>query len=553
MKLYEKMRQQKVLSTAVLLVTLSVGILIGTLVNTGVNAARTQQAAPDATPLVIPHAEELGNEFTKLARKLDASVVNITADYTPKVDATAHNKRGQPQDDDSDGADDNSDLFHRFFGHGNGPDAPPQAFKREQSGTGFIVDGHGYIITNHHVVSDSRGESVDHIFVKMHGDSTEYRARLIGIDRETDIAVIKIDPKHPLTPITVGNSEAVQVGDWAVAIGSPFGLEATVTAGIISATGREVPGNDKQFQRFIQTDAAINPGNSGGPLLNIRGEVIGVNTMIATQNGGSQGVGFALPMNMVAKIYNDIIRDGHVTRGSIGVSFSQHENPETLIRALGFDHGANVDEVRKGGPADKAGIKEQDIILGVNGQPVHDQQDLIGRVADTQVGTPITLNIDRDGKRMDLKVVVTDRVALYSDRPEIAGLKNNAEEPAKPEGPLHSTSSHTEIKFGIYPRAVSEEERDMTPDKHGVTVTRVEPGSFAEEIGMQERDIIIAINRQSVSSVDDIKRIQGTMKAGDPVAFRIVRSRMVPGQRAARNTPGAATVTTFLTGTLPDN
>ncbi len=258
----------------------------------------------------------------------------------------------------------------------------------------------------------------------MHGDSTEYRARVIGIDIETDIAVIKIDnPKRALTPITVGNSEAVQVGDWAVAIGSPFGLEATVTAGIISATGREVPGNDKQFQRFIQTDAAINPGNSGGPLLNIRGEVIGVNTMIATQNGGSQGVGFALPINMVAKIYNDIIRDGRVTRGSIGVTFGNHENPETLMRAMGFDHGADRRHVKKGGPADKAGIKEQDIITGLNGQPIRDGKDLIDRVAETPVGTQITLNVDRDGKKMDIKLSVQDRVQVYSDTPSIAGVK----------------------------------------------------------------------------------------------------------------------------------
>src|ERR1700722_1339287 len=198
MKLFEKIRQQKVISTALLLVTLSVGIMIGTLMNTGVNAAHSQNA-PDATPLVIPRAEELGNEFSKLARKLDPSVVNITADYMPKAEATGR-RRGQPQPEDSDGGDDNGDLFHKFFGRGTGPDMPQQVFKREQSGTGFIVDKNGYIITNHHVVADANGGSVDHIFVKMHGDSTEYRARVIGIDIETDIAVLKIDAKHALNP-----------------------------------------------------------------------------------------------------------------------------------------------------------------------------------------------------------------------------------------------------------------------------------------------------------------------------------------------------------------
>jgi serine protease Do len=218
MKLYERMRQQKLLSITLLLFTLSVGIVIGTLVNTGVHAARAQQAAPDATPLVVPSASEVGNEFTKLARKLDPSVVNITADYTRK-EPQSMNRRGRPQpDQDEDGgtgSDDGSDLFRRFFGRQGTPgqDAPPQAFRGAQSGTGFIVDKNGYIITNNHVVDE-----VDHIRVRLHGDSTDYRARLIGVDRETDLAVIKIDPKRPLTPVTIGNADAVQVGDWAVAI-----------------------------------------------------------------------------------------------------------------------------------------------------------------------------------------------------------------------------------------------------------------------------------------------------------------------------------------------
>jgi serine protease Do len=552
MKLYQKIRQQKLMSTLLLLVTLSVGIVIGTLVNTGVNAAHSQNA-PDATPLVIPRAEEMGNEFTKLARKLDPSVVNIAADYIPKPGAAARGRRGQPQEDDSDGGDDNnSDLFHRFFGNKDGADMPQQVFKREQSGTGFIVDKNGYLITNHHVVSDAQGGPVDHIYVKMHGDPTEYRARVVGIDIETDVAVLKIDPKHPLSPVTVGNSDAVQVGDWAVAIGSPFGLEATVTAGIISATGREVPGNNKQFQRFIQTDAAINPGNSGGPLLNIRGDVIGVNTMIATQNGASQGVGFALPVNLVAKIYNDIIRDGHVTRGSIGVGFMNHDHPVLMMRAMGFDHGVNVDHIDpKDGPAAKAGMKEQDVILGFNGQPVRDGPDLIARVAETTVGTPITLNIDRDGKKMDLHVVVQDRVVVYANRQDIAGPSVSPEASAKPVMAPTSSAAAGSVKFGLMGRVASEDERDLTPDKHGVTIIRVDPGTFAQEIGLREHDIIIAVNRQPVNTLDDVKRIQSALKPGDPVTFRIVRSAEGPGPRAG--TAARESVTAFITGALPEN
>jgi len=527
-KLLEKMRQQKLLSMTLLLVTLSVGIVIGTLINTGVHAQHSQAAAPDATPLVIPKGVVVGNEITKLAKMLEPSVVNITADFTPKV--SSKGKR-QPDDDQSD---DPSELFRRFFG-GQGGDLPEPNQRREQSGTGFIVDKNGYIVTNNHVV-----DGVDRIRVKLHGDETEYRARLIGADRETDIAVIKIDVKHPLTSVTIGNSDTVQVGEEAVAIGSPFGLEATVTAGIVSATGRDI--GAQQFQRFIQTDAAINPGNSGGPLLNIRGEVIGVNTMIATQSGGYQGVGFALPVNMVVRVYNDIIREGRVTRGSIGVSWDKNTKSETL-RALGVDHGVIVGDVRKDGPADKAGVKPTDIILALNGQSVKDGDDLVGRVADLPVGSPATLTVDRNGKKMDFKLTIQDRTKVFSDDPRVVGENGLSGGGAdKPET--------SQVRFGISIRPASDEEKETAPDKRGVTVTRVEPGSFADDIGMMEHDVIIAINRESVGSVDDIRRIQQSLKAGDPVAFRVVRTPQ--GARGNRAGTAPHSVTLFLSGTLPN-
>jgi serine protease Do len=529
MKLLEKMRQQKLLSTTLMLFTLSLGIVIGTLINTGVHAQRSQSVAPDATPLIIPKASVVGNEFTKLAKMLDPSVVNITADFTPKAQ---EGRKGRGKGDD-DGDDDSSDLFRRFFGGPGGGDSPQQPSRREQSGTGFVVDKNGYIITNNHVV-----DGVDHIRVKLHGDETQYRARLIGADRETDVAVIKIDPRRPLLPVLIGNSDAVQVGDWAVAIGSPFGLEATVTAGIVSAMDRGDIGA-QQFQKFIQTDAAINPGNSGGPLLNIRGEVIGVNTMIATQSGGYQGVGFALPVNMVVRVYNDIIRYGRVTRGSIGVSWTKTKS-ETL-RALGVEHGVIVNEVRKDGPADKAGLKPDDIITGINGQAVKDGDELVARVADLPVGSQATLNVDRDGKKMDFKLAIQDRTKVFADDPRIVG------ENASPEN--GANKGEAQVKFGISIRATSDEERDLTPDKHGIAITRVEPGSFAEDVGLMEKDLVVAINRQQVNSVDDIRKIQATLKPGDPVAFRVVRQ--IPGGRAKNVQPRTATM--FLSGTLPQN
>ena len=537
MRWYKVMRQQKLLSLSLLLITLSIGIVIGTLINTGVHAARGQGgAAPDATPLVVPNPVKLGNEFSALAKKLEPSVVYITADYTEHAAAdNPHRGRGNPQPDPGDGDDNGNDLLKKFFRNGPfGSDAPPRSFRQEQSGTGFIVDKNGYIITNHHVIA-----KVDHIKVKLHTDDTEYRARVVGIDPETDLAVLKIDPKGPLTPVSIGNSDAVQVGDWAVAIGSPFGLEASVTAGIVSALGRDI-GGQLQLQRFIQTDAAINPGNSGGPLLDIRGEVIGVNTMIATQSGGYQGIGFALPINMVARVYNDIIKTGKVTRGSIGVSWSKNDKPD-LFKALGTNQGVLVGAVQKGGPSEKAGVKPEDIIIAMNGKPVKDGDDLVARVADTPIGTPVTLTVDRDGKKMEFKVTIMDRAEVFKELPQFAELQQQqpaADEP-KPE--------EAQYKFGIKLHSLTDAERTNMgiESKGGLVVRSVDEGSFAEDMGLLEKDVILAINRQPVASVDDVIRIQSSLKPGDAVAFRIMRP--TPGTRG-----GAPEWTTlFVSGTLP--
>src|ERR1700678_2535943 len=535
MRWFKVMRQQKLLSLSLLLVTLAIGIVIGTLVNTGVHAARGQTAAPDASPLVVPSAVQLGNECTKLPKKLEPSVVYITADYSPKVSENPHAQGDEDQGDgngngngNGKGNDDGLDLFKKFFRNGpGGSDLPQRAFKQEQSGTGFIVDKNGYIITNHHVIA-----KVDHIKVKLHGDdTTEYRARVVGIDPETDLAVIKIDPRSPLVPVNIGNSDAVQVGDWAVAIGSPFGLEASVTAGIVSALGRDI-GGASQLQRFIQTDAAINPGNSGGPLLNIRGEVIGVNTMIATQSGGYQGIGFALPINMVARVYNDIIRTGRVTRGSIGIEWQKSDDKPELFKALGTSSGVLISKVQKGGPADKAGLKADDIIIAMSGKPVKNGDDLVSRVSETPVNSNINVTVDRDGKHMDFGITVLDRAEVFKDRPEFAELHAPlSEEPAKPEEPR-------QYKFAIKLHALTESERrSMELDaKGGLLVQSVDVDSSAEDIGLMEKDVILSINRQHETSVEDVKKIQGTLKPGDPVAFHIMRPIAGGRGRAPRGT-----------------
>jgi serine protease Do len=539
MRWFKVMRQQKLLSLSLLLVTLAIGIVIGTLVNTGVHAARGQVAAPDASPLVVPDAVQLGNEFTKLAKKLEPSVVYITADFTPKVSENPHGQgdeeqQGGPGNGNDDGG---LDLLKKFFRNGPGGDLPPKAFKQEQSGTGFVVDKNGYIITNHHVIA-----KVDHIKVKLHGDdTTEYRARVVGIDPETDLAVIKIDPRNPLVPVNIGNSDAVQVGDWAVAIGSPFGLEASVTAGIVSAMGRDI-GGALQLQRFIQTDAAINPGNSGGPLLNIRGEVIGVNTMIATQSGGYQGIGFALPINMVARVYNDIIRTGRVTRGSIGIEWSKADDKPELFRALGTNSGVLISKVQKEGPADKAGLRADDIIIAMNGKSVKNGDDLVARVSETPVNSTIAVTVDRDSKHMDFNITVLDRAEVFKDRPEFAELHQPAAEaePVKPE-------ESRQYKFGMKLHALTDSERTAMElnAKGGLLVQSVDDSSFAEDIGLMDKDVILSINRQPVTSVEDFKKIQGTLKPGDAIAFHIMRP--VAGGRG--RAPQWNTL--FVSGALP--
>jgi serine protease Do len=511
MSFFDRIKNQRFLSFSLLLATLSVGIVIGTTLTTGVHAARDEKAvAPDATPLVIPAPTVVPNEFTKIAKDVEPSVVNITTDYTPKPSSARKNR---PDEDDEDSLEEggpSQEFLRRFFG-GQGRNIPMP--KRMGTGTGFVVDKNGYIITNHHVV-----EKADHIKVRFPNDQTDHKARLIGVDREIDLAVIKIDAAKPLPALRVGNSDGVQVGDWSVAVGSPFGLEATVTAGIISAKGRDnsqVVGA-QQFQNFIQTDAAINPGNSGGPLLNIRGEVIGINTAIATRDGGSNGVGFALPINTAVKSYNQVIRYGRVTRGSIGITFN-NPRPE-VFKALGVDGGVIVQKVEPGGPSDRAGIKEEDIITHLDGKAIKSGDQLVAKVADTPVGDKMRVTLDRGGKKMDMDVVIGDRQKVFAKNPRI-GTGEEAD-----DAPAADLSSGA--KFGVGIRNLGDAERDrmgLGEEKRGVEVTRVEPDSFAEEVGLQERDVIVSINRQPVTTVDDLKRAQGTLKTGDAVAFRVLR------------------------------
>jgi len=538
MSLFDKMRSQKLLSFSLILFTLSIGIVVGTLVSTGVKAAKEQAVAPGATPLTIPNPVQLSNAFSTLAKQLEPSVVNISSTYVQKASVQQfHKKRApqqqQPEDEDQD-ENGMQDFFQRFFGSPFG-DQPPQVgpHKSYSLGSGVVVDKAGYILTNNHVV-----EKATRVTVKFNGDPAEYDAKVIGTDQATDVAVLKVDRAN-LVPAKIGNSDGVQVGDWAVAIGSPFGFQATVTAGIISAKSRDIPGDsalNTGFQHFLQTDAAINPGNSGGPLLNINGEVIGINTMIASRSGGYQGIGFALPINTAVKVYNQIIKTGRVTRGSIGVSFSPDEDQNRqLVKGYGGAGGVFVQKVEPGGPAEKAGLESGDIIVALDGKPVSRGQDLMDRVADTSVGESMKITVLRNGKKQDFNVVIGDRNKVFAS--QFGGPRS--EETGPGEG--------TQAKFGISIKNLNSALRDSLAYKGpaGVLVTDVESGSFAEDIGLQANDIITNINRQPVTSSEELIRLQGTLKPGEAVAFRVMRAAGTRNQQEW--TP------LFLAGTLTNS
>jgi serine protease Do len=540
MSFYEKARRQKFLSSMLILFTLAVGVLIGTVLQTGAKAAKEQVVATDATPLTIPNPVILQNQFTKVAKMLEPSVVNISTEYIPKEETQSRKglrRRQQPQSPDDDDDNGMQEFFQRFFGGGGGMmPMEPQDQRSASLGSGVVVDKNGYILTNNHVV-----EKATRIHVRFFNDDTEYPATVVGIDKDTDLAVIKVNKKN-LIPAHIGNSDALQVGDWAVAVGSPFGFRETVTMGIVSALsrGQEDIGSDvTSFQHFIQTDAAINPGNSGGPLANINGEVIGINTMIASRSGGNQGIGFAMPINTAAKVYNEIIKSGHVTRGSIGVSFTENPDAEQqrdLLKVYGANHGVMVSQVEPGGPAEKAGIKSEDVITSVNGKPVMRGQDLIDMVADTPIGDTVQVGVIRNGKPMTLPVTIGERTKVFAER--YGGAK-----PTPGGG-----DEGTQMKLGMSIQSLTPAMRQQM-NLHangGIVVQSVEPGSFADDIGLAKGDVIVEMNRQAVNSPQDIQRIQSTLKPGDAVAFKVMRE----GQTGPR---GGEWQPLYLAGSVPAN
>ena len=384
-----------------------------------------------------------------------------------------------------------------FFGRPPFP-GPPGRGRRQGSGSGFIIRKDGIIITNNHVVEDAKEITVTLT------DKREYKAKVLGRDPKTDLAVIKAETKGDLPVAQLGNSDSLQVGDWVMAIGNPFGLSNTVTAGIVSAKGRSIGAGP--YDDFIQTDASINPGNSGGPLFNEHGEVVGINSAIFSQSGGNIGIGFAIPINLAKKLVPELEEHGSITRGWLGVSI-QKVTPE-LASSLGLpeSRGALVADVTEGSPAAKGGLERGDVIVGFNGNKVEESSALPRLVAETTVGKTVPVEVMRNGKTKTLEVTVA----------------RMADETAAAES---SPESAQKSKWGLALRELRPEEREELKLKEGegVMVTGVLPDSPAADASVQPGDVIVEVNKVPVGSVAALKKEAGKVEGDKPMLLLLRR------------------------------
>lgn len=386
----------------------------------------------------------------------------------------------------------NDPFFRYFFGGPRGP----RSYKKEMRGigTGMIIDTEGHILTNNHVVSGATK-----ITVKL-ASGEEFEAKVGGADPKTDLAVIKIKPFKNVPFLTFGNSDKLRVGEWVVAIGNPRGLEQTVTAGIISAKHRTGITDPSGYQDYIQTDAAINPGNSGGPLLNLAGEVIGVNAAIVSESGGFEGIGFAIPSNMAMGIAQSLIKKGKVVRGWLGVSVQ--EVTASLAKSLNLRvlKGALVADIAKGGPAEAAGIKRGDVIVSLEGAAVESANDFRNRIAATPVGKKVEIGLLRNGKRVNVLVLV----AAYKPSPRL-------------------TAVELRNKLGVEVKEISlsEARRKRLDSREGVILTKVDPAGPAGRAGLEPGDIIYQINNQAIRGLNDYNRIMEKVQSNEEILLLV--------------------------------
>jgi serine protease Do len=423
-----------------------------------------------------PVAAARPDSFADVAREAKPAVVNISSTRAVRVPGST----GDPTED----------FFRQFFGEG----LPPRIQRQQSLGSGFIISADGYIVTNAHVV-----QQADQIRVKL-SNRDEYDAKLIGADPKTDVALIKIKPHGEVPVVRLGNSDALEVGDWVVAIGNPFGLAETVTAGIVSAKGRVIGAGP--YDDFIQTDASINPGNSGGPLLNTHGEVVGINSAIFSRSGGNIGIGFAIPINLAKHVVDELRSKGKVARGWLGVNV-QDMTP-ALAQSFGLDHpsGALVVEVQPGGPAEKAGIERGDVITAYNGTPIQDSRQIPVMVVETGIGNTADLTLLRNGHELTVTVRITEQPVRQPARVERRPSKSWGME-------VMDLTSSLMRRYGI------------PPGVRGAMVQEVMPDGPAADAGIEPGDVIRQVDRQAVTSARSCQQALG--RAGNRVLLLIQR------------------------------
>ena len=485
------------------LVLISIGIIVGSLIvanfSGGVGpgwagSGDVQLGGPSQIAQVQGDLQSLNNAFIEVSRAATPAVVSITV--TTKASG---GEREMPRD-----------FFHFFGPDFRMPDPGPS----QGAGSGVIISSEGYIVTNNHVVSEAADEGIEVVL----SNKTRYKAKLVGTDPTTDVAVIKIEGGD-LPVAALGNSDNIQVGEWVLAIGNPLGLTSTVTAGIVSALGRNIRIIEDSYgiEDFIQTDAAINPGNSGGALVNMRGEVIGINTAIATTNARYQGYGFAIPVNLLKTVAADLIKEGKVRRGYIGVSIQAVD--QTMAGAVGLDRarGVFVQSLVEGGAGEEAGLKAADVILTVDGVEVDQPNQLQRHIATRHPGDVVKLEIFRDRK------IIEKRVTLKA-REEDAGIVK-ATNPSDSGDRGQESSSAIEFgSLGLTVRDMTSAEEKSFGTDGGVIVSDVRQYSEAFNRQIGQNDAVVEVDRQEVKTARDLRKIIESKKAGDSVLFRMKRS-----------------------------
>ncbi|PID72121.1 MAG: serine protease [Desulfobulbus propionicus] len=459
-------------------------VLLSLFLLSGVHA----QAQEDADIALLDRSAKA---FSSVVKKVGPAVVHIS------VEKSVGRTRGQQDYHDFF----NDPFFKRFFGpqfrHPQKPERPRQ-YRQQGAGSGFIFDAKGYILTNNHVVEDA-----DKITVRL-DDEREFNAEVVGTDPQSDVAIIKIDGKN-LPTLPLGNSEELEVGEWVIAIGSPFQLNQTVTVGVVSAKGRNRMGIT-DYENFIQTDAAINPGNSGGPLLNIHGEAIGINTAIFSRSGGYMGIGFAIPINMAKSIKQQLLDNGKVVRGWLGVMIQDIN--EDLAKSFDLDHnsGVLIAEVTDDSPAQKAGLEQGDVLIALDGTPLSDVTDLRNKIAMTPPGSKVKMQVVRNGKTQTIKVKI-------GQQPEDMAS-------------IGSSAGGTNSLLGDYGLSL----QNLTPelaeqfgyeDRKGVLIASVDVDSPAGRVGLQSGQLIEEVNRKPVQNLAGLKKVLKRAKSNNQVLLRI--------------------------------